>query len=298
MNLRLATALTLLAVAVLVPFSTLGASTAPKLVIGLIPEMNVFKQMERFQPLAEHLEQQLGVTVELKILSRYGNLIDSFITQKMDGAFFGSFTGALAIEKLQVIPLARPMNLNGESTYRGLVYTRKDSGIRTLDDMKGKRFAFVEKATTAGYLFPLAYFRNNGIANAETYLGEIFFAGSHDASLDAVLNRKADLGASKNTVFEWVRAANPRIDQEIHILAESLDVPSNGLCVRPDLDPALRQKIREVLLALDSTAEGQIILEKFKARKFIPTTTADYRPVIDLATQAGINLKTYQYQND
>ncbi len=120
-----------------------------ELIIGLIPEMNVFKQMERFNPLAEYLTEQIGVKITFSILSRYGNIIDSFTTESMDGAFFGSFTGALAIEKLGVVPLARPVNLDGESTYHAHIYTRKDSGIRTVADMRGKRFAFVEKATTA-----------------------------------------------------------------------------------------------------------------------------------------------------
>lgn len=294
---RLATRLALLAAIIFMTFTPQAHAAQTKLVIGLIPEMNVFKQMERFKPLAEYLSKQIGVKVEVTILSRYGNIIDSFVTQKMDGAFFGSFTGALAIEKLGVIPLARPINLNGESTYRGLIYTRKDSGIKTVADFEGKKFAFVEKATTAGYLFPLAYFRKNGVSDPARFLGEAFFAGSHDASLDAVLNKKADVGASKNTVFNWVRSTNPRIDQEIVILAESFDVPSNGLCVRSDLDPLIQKKLKDALLALDKNPVGQPVLEKFMARKFIETTVADYQPVIEMATQAGIELKNYHYRN-
>jgi phosphonate transport system substrate-binding protein len=295
---RLATRLALLAAIIFLTFTPQAQAAQPKLVIGLIPEMNVFKQMERFKPLAGYLSKQIGIEVEVTILSRYGNILDSFVTQKMDGAFFGSFTGALAIEKLGVIPLARPVNLNGESTYRGLIYTRKDSGIKTIADFKGKKFAFVEKATTAGYLFPLAYFRKNGVADPARFLGEAFFAGSHDASLDAVLNQKADVGASKNTVFHWVRSTNPRIDQEIVILAESFAVPSNGLCVRPDLDPLIQQKLKNALLALNQNPEGQPVLEKLKALKFIDTTVADFQPVIEMATQAGIELKNYQYRNE
>lgn len=295
---RLATILALLAALAFPPLSSPVRAEQTKLVIGLIPELNIFNQMARFKPLAAYLEKQTGSQVELKILSRYGNILDSFVSQNIDGAFFGSFTGALAMEKLGVIPLARPVNLNGESTYRGLIYTRKDSGIKTMADLKGKKFAFVDKATTAGYLFPLAHLRQHGITDLDSFLGESFFAGSHDASLDAVLNQKSDAGASKNTVFDWVRESNPRIDQEIVILAESLDVPSNGLCVRPDLDPRLQQKLKEALLTLHQSPAGQPILEKFKARKFIETTRADYQPVLDMAKQAGININSYQYRNE
>jgi phosphonate transport system substrate-binding protein len=101
---------------------TAGAATEvqqTEILIGLIPEMNVFKQQERFRPLTEYLTKKTGVKVNMTILSRYGNILECFTAEKMDGAFFGSFTGALAIEKLGVEPIARPVNLDGSSTYRG-----------------------------------------------------------------------------------------------------------------------------------------------------------------------------------
>jgi phosphonate transport system substrate-binding protein len=81
----------------------------------------------------------------------------------MDGAFFGSFSYTLAHAKLGVEVLVRPENLKGISSYHGLIFVRKDSRIRTAKDMKGKRFVFVDKATTAGYLLPLDYFLEHNI---------------------------------------------------------------------------------------------------------------------------------------
>ncbi|HEY6097393.1 MAG TPA: PhnD/SsuA/transferrin family substrate-binding protein, partial [Candidatus Deferrimicrobium sp.] len=66
------------------------------LVIGLIPERNIFKQIERYQPLADYLRDKTGIEVKLKVLSRYGNIINNFKSAGLDGAFFGSFTYALA----------------------------------------------------------------------------------------------------------------------------------------------------------------------------------------------------------
>jgi len=66
--------------------------------------------------------------------------------------------------------LVRAEDLYGRSMSRGVILVRKDSGINSIRDMKGKRFAFVDKATTAGYLSPLAYFKKMGIENYKTYL--------------------------------------------------------------------------------------------------------------------------------
>lgn len=278
---------------------TCGTAAAQKeLLIGLIPEMNVFKQMERFKPLSAYLKDKTGLPVRFKVLSRYGNILDNFTREKLDGAFFGSFTGALAIRKLGVIPLARPVNPDGESTYQGYLYTRKDSGIKTVKEMRGKKFAFVDKATTAGYIFPMAVLKSEGVNDLQSYFSEYFFAGSHDASLDAVLNQKADVGVSKNTVFDWVRKNEPRVDEEITILSKSAKVPSNGLCVRPTLAPELRNKLKKALMELDGTPQGLQVLKSLNALRFIETTTEDYDPVFDLVRKAGIDLDTYDYRND
>jgi len=236
--------------------------------------------------------------VEFTILSRYGNIIESFTTEKMDGAFFGSFTGALAIQKLGVVPLARPVNLDYTSTYQGYLFVRKDSGIRSAADMKGKRMAFVEKATTAGYIFPRAYLRENGITNIDSYFGEHFFTGSHDAAVFAVLNRKADIGAAKHSIYDRVRKEDPRVDQELIILAKSPMVPSNGLCVRKDLGADVRKKLKDALLSLKNEPEGKQVLDNFGAVMFIETTAQDYQPVFDMAKKAGIDMLRYNYRNE
>jgi phosphonate transport system substrate-binding protein len=83
--------------------------------IGLIPEQNIFKQIERYEPLASYLSKKIDMKVRLTVLSRYGNIIDNFTSAGMDGAFFGSFTYTLAHARLGVEVLARPVNLNGTS---------------------------------------------------------------------------------------------------------------------------------------------------------------------------------------
>jgi len=268
-----------------------------QVLIGLIPELNIFQQKKRFRLLGEYLGRKIGMPVEFTILSRYGNILESFEAGGMDGAFFGSFTGALAIERLGVVPLARPVNLDGTSTYHGFLFVRKDSGIRTVKEMRGKRMAFVDRATTAGYLFPLAWLRERGVAGPDGFFSEYYFTGSHDAAMIAVLDRKADVGAAKHSVWDRVRRVNPRVDEELLILAESQRVPSNGLCVRKDMEPDLREALRRALLDLERDPEGTRVLAEFGAIRFIETTAADYAPVQRMAREVGIDLARYVYRN-
>jgi phosphonate transport system substrate-binding protein len=267
------------------------------LTIGLIPEMNVFEQMGRFRPLAEHLSQQLGIEIELSMLSRYGNIVERITRREVDAAFLGSFTGAVASAQLGMVPVARPINPDGSSTYWGYIFTRGDSGIDSAEQMRGKRLALVERATTAGYVYPVAWFRRQGIDDLEGYFAEVQFWGSHDAAIQAVLDGRADVGAAKNTIWEHMETENPRIGEELRILATSPKVPSNGLFLSREVDAELRGAIRATLIGLHETAEGADVLRRLSALGFVATDIDSYQPVFDLAGEAGIEASSYTWRN-
>ena len=271
---------------------------AQTLRIGLIPEHNIFSQKRRYEPLADYLSEKVEAKVVLNVLSRYGNIIENFVSNDLDGAFFGSFTGALAHRKLGVEALARPEWVDGTSTYHGLLFVRKDSGIRSGADMKGKRFAFVDKAATAGWLFPLHYLQTQGIDDHRTWLEESYFTGTHEGTIYDVLEKKADIGAAMNTVFYRLAAADPRISDELMLLTRSPDVPANALCVRKNLDELLKRRLREALLTMDRHEDGKEVLRGFGATRFIATAEEDYAAVFDFAARIGLDLETYDYIND
>lgn len=274
------------------------APVKKSLLIGLIPERNIFEQLERYEPLANYLSKEIGVQIKLKVLTRYGNIIDNFVGSGMDGAFFGSFTYALAHAKLGVEVLARPEDFHGISTYYGLIFVRKDSGIRNSKDMKGKTFAFVDKATTAGYLLPLAYFKMGGIKDYRTYFKETYFSGTHDNSIYDVLEKRADIGAAKNSVFYRLAKNNRRIKDELYVLTRSPDVPQNGFAVRKDLEDSIKVKLKDALLKMHSDPVGRKVLKNLGAKRFIETTDSDYAGVYTYVKEIDLDLVSYDYIND
>jgi len=267
------------------------------LIIGLIPEQNIFKQMERYEPLAKYLQAHTGYKINLVVLPRYGNIIDNFVSKGMDGAFFGSFTYTLAHEKLGVEVIARPENLEGISTYCGLILVRRDGGIKTAADMRGKIFAFVDKATTAGYLLPLDYFHKNGITNVRAFFRETYFAGTHEDVIYDVLNGRADIGAAKNTIFERLAKADNRIGENLVILQRSPEVPENSLALRRDIGDVIKGRLKEALLTMHDDPAGKTVLNNFGAQRFIPTTDADFAPVLRYAKEIHLDLSSYDYTN-
>jgi phosphonate transport system substrate-binding protein len=266
--------------------------------IGLIPEHDLFHQLKRYEVLADYLSKKIQSNIKLIILSIYGNIIDNFVSGSMDAAFFGSFTYTLAHAKIGVEVIARPENNHGVSEYYGMIFTRKESNIKNIKDMEGKIFAFVDKATTAGYLFPMAYLKENGVTDYKTFLKETYFPGTHEDAIYDVLNGKADIGAAKDTVYFREADKNPRINKELNIIVESLKVPENGLAVRKDLDESVKKKLKEALLNMNKESDGQKALNNLGALKFIETTDTDYVNVRKLMKKIGLNLSTYEYMNE
>jgi phosphonate transport system substrate-binding protein len=268
------------------------------ILIGLVPEQNIFSQMERYQPIADYLSAKIGVRVKLIILPSYGDIVEDFTTGGMDGAFLGSLTYTLLHDKLGVEVVARPLGLNGASTYRGVIFSREDSGIKKAQDMRGKRFAFVDKASAAGYLLPLAYFRSHGIKDYRRYFRETYFTGTHEDAVEDVLNGRADIGAAKNSVLRRFAAKDPSIANKLHFIAYSPEFPESSFAVRKDLNGDIKNKLRDALLNMDNDPEGRSILTRFSAQKFLVTTDEDFQPLYQYMRELGITLTGYDYSEE
>lgn len=272
------------------------ASGAEEILIGLIPEENIFNQMERHRPLASYLTKKLGINVRFTILSRYGDVLDRFMSRKMDGAFFGVFTGALVMEQLDAEPIVHPVNLEGSSAVQSYIFVRKDSDIANVRDMKGKKIAFVDKATVTGYLYALSHLKERGVQDLKSYFKEISFTGSHGSTIYAVLDGRADIGTAKSKIFNQMAKKDHSIKEELTILARSREFPDSTLFLRKDLSLSRRLQLRDILLDMANDAEGIQVLKKLEAAAFIGAKKNDFRSFFEITQQAGITLKTYRYK--
>jgi len=265
----------------------LRAFCQDELLIGLIPEENIFDQVKKHRPLAAYLSKKLGIKVRLTILSRYGDIIDKFESGRMDGAFFGIMTGYLAMEKLGVEPIATPVGLDGKATVQSYIFVRKDSGIKTVKDMQDKRIAFVDSLTVTGYLFAVSYLKEQGVHNPEAYFKEHYFTGSHDSVIYSVLDNRADIGCAKDRVFKKMIDKDRSIDNELAVIATSKDFPSATLCVRKGMPAQLKTKLKKVLLHMGREDEGKEVLKKLGALGFEDAQRRNYAFVKDLLRKAG-----------
>ncbi|MEW6219920.1 MAG: phosphate/phosphite/phosphonate ABC transporter substrate-binding protein [Thermodesulfobacteriota bacterium] len=263
------------------------------LVIALVPEQNVSEQRRHYRFLARYLQEKLGLPVELELMTSYCSICKAVAEGTADAGFFGSFSYVLAQTKTAIEPLARPVDLNDSASYRCFIFARRDRGIEKVPDMQGRRLVLVDRATTAGYIYPLYYFRNQGVVRLEDFFGRVDFAGTHDAAAWAVFIGEADVGACKSQVYQALAREYPAFAQEMSVLAASPEVPSNTFAVRKDVNPVLKMRLRDLLLGMHDSAAGREALAGFGAKRFIPTLHEDYRPLFLMIDALGIDLGTF-----
>lgn len=265
--------------------------------IAILPEQNVFEQKKRYKPLAEYLSKALNVNVKIKLLDSYGSIYDEIKNKTIDGAFFGSFNYVLTKARTSIEPIARAMETNGNSMYKGIIFTRKGTGLTSdVKTWKNKRIALVHEVTTAGYIFPRWYLKKQGINSFEHYFSRIIFSGSHDAAILSVFKGQADIGAAKDLVLQKILSENPTIKNEIVILASSIAVPSNSLCLRSGIDSKTKESLKKSLLSMHNNSDGKIALKALNASKFVETADSEFDALRQMAKDIGIDIKSYPFR--
>jgi phosphonate transport system substrate-binding protein len=171
--------------------------SGPPITIALLPERNVFDQKKRYKPLQEYLSTAIGQPVVFKLLDNYQVILPNS-QHRVEGRFR---------QHERAIARSRAASDSGAAggAQRGLDLHRRNlcQGRQASPRIEDGRASalLVNKATTAGYLYPLSLLRLSGYAgDPERYFARMIFAGSHDAAILAVFNGEADFGACKNTV--------------------------------------------------------------------------------------------------
>ncbi|MFQ6055334.1 MAG: phosphate/phosphite/phosphonate ABC transporter substrate-binding protein, partial [Methanosarcinales archaeon] len=190
--------------------------------MGLIPADDAAEMLRQYQPVVDYLSSKLGMKVELYVTDDYTAAIEAMKSKHIDMAWFGPFSYILAAKEAGAEAIVNGIRRDtGLSTYRTVFVTRADSRIKTLDDLKGKSFAFVDPASTSGNLIPRKVLIENGI-DPDKDFSLTYYAGTHNAVEYAVANGKVDAGAdSDNSYNRMVKAGE--IDPNVNVIIYTSD---------------------------------------------------------------------------
>lgn len=230
--------------------------------------------VEKYQPLMEHLSAKIGRPVELRVFASTQEIIRNLGSGDIDALIIGSSGGARAIRDLGAVPVARPEK-GGVSGYRGCIIVRRDSGLKKIEELKGKRFDYVGKGTSAGYIYPRALLAGKKL-DPDAFFGAATFVGKHDIAVMRVLNRESDGASVKDQDLEKLSRSDPRVATEIVVLQRSGLYPDGTLLFRKGTAAATVNAVEKVLLGIGKDPEGKAALASVGADRYIPTGGKDF----------------------
>jgi phosphonate transport system substrate-binding protein len=246
-----------------------SAASARTLVVGAISGKPT-EEIARFHPLAQHLAGRLAdFGIERGKVVVVGSVRELAELMRGGGAdlMFDSPYPTLAVGELSGSKVLLRRWKGGKPSYRSLVVVRADSPITSAKELRGKVIAFEDSYSTSGYFLPAVSLQRLGLTlrelpnpRAKVSTGEVgyVFSEAYANSLTWLLHGRADAAGVGEHDYERFLV---RETERMRIVLETPHVPRNLVGVRGDLAPALVARIRSLLVELDRTHEGKVLLE-------------------------------------
>lgn len=251
-----------------------GCGKPKKLVLGMIPSETPQKLEQEFQQMKLYLEKELNVEIEFFVPGDYKELVKSVSEGTVDIALFGPFSYVLAEYECDLDPLLVRSKRTYGTSYNSTIIVPVDSKIENVADLEGKRFAFVNSASTSGCLIPSALFKSRDI-ETDTFF-DYYFAGTHDTVILDVLSGKADAGACANTIFKRLSIKGAINPDDFRIIWKSDSIPGSPFVARADLDGKTKEAFQKALLEVDSKDPNALNAFDSSIEKYVPAKVEMY----------------------
>ena len=306
MAIRRLGALGLTAALIVATLAGLPVTPAPaetKLVMAFVPSGEARTILESGNKLAHLLEVATGYRFESFVATSYAGVIEAMGAGRADIGWLNTFSYVIAHQKYGAEVRLVTVRF-GLPYYRAEIIAQSSAGINTLADLKGKRFAFVDPASTSGYLFPLAGLKKAGY-DPQKFFGQTIFAGSHNNVVLAVYQGRVDAGSVFEDARGSVQKTLPDVMQKLKVVWKSDPIPNDTVTFRRELPGDVKDRVTKALLRfsqdpaglealkslyeIEALADYTLLVSKYKIN--VPTLDAFYTPVRDVAQYAGINLE-------
>ncbi|HYF07315.1 MAG TPA: phosphate/phosphite/phosphonate ABC transporter substrate-binding protein [Acetobacteraceae bacterium] len=239
------------------------AAQVPQLRIGVLGGENEADRLGRFGPYRDLLERTFGVPVRLYFAADYSGVIQAFGARQVEVSTMSpsAYAAAWLDTNGGVEPILVTEEADGGISYVAVMVVRADSGIRSLDDMRGRAIAWSDPNSASGYLIPRFSLRRQGI-NPDQFFGRAGFAGGHEQAVVAVLQRQFDaavvwssgLGEEREGFTRGVLRAMVEKGMvnmaELRVIWRSEPIINGPTVVRSDLPASFKEDMKLFHLAL------------------------------------------------
>ena len=253
--------------------------------IGVLPDESEAVLRERLTPLFEFLSQETGLPYELVIPNNYAELVRAFGEGLIDLGYFGGVTFMQANSEYDAVPLV----MRDVDTRFTSVLVVADESVKTLKELRGKRFGFGSRLSTSGHLMPRHFLQVEHGVTPENYFHSVQYSGKHDRTAYWVRDGVVDAGVVNAEVIRKMFADGRLQPDDIRIILTTPPYPDYVWAVHPQTHPVDRENILRAFLQLSTdNPQHEAILSKTGAASFYPASIEDFSMLKEIMTRRGV----------
>jgi phosphonate transport system substrate-binding protein len=258
------------------------AAADQPLIIALTPSRDPTALQQAGDEFAKTIARLSGVPMRAMVASDYAGVVEAVRSRRVDLAFVHPVGYVLANREAGCQILVRDI-WQGKTAYTARFFVRKGTGIERLEDLRGKTIAFVDPASSSGYIYPMVLLIKKGLVrdrDPKTFFKDALFAGTHDAAIQAVLHGRVDAAASFDKAPE-VHLKDAAQISKLSVVGETPEIPEAGICSRPGLPAETLARLKTALLAIKGPEHAAVLKQIYDIDGFVEASDKDYDPVRD-----------------
>jgi phosphonate transport system substrate-binding protein len=255
-------------------------------VLGVHPLYNPQELHRIYAPLVDYLNARLdGPELRLEVSFDYAEFERKLYSGKFHFALLNPYQTVRSFEHGY-----RAFGKMGDDyQFRGILLVRRDSGIESVADLRGKAISYPAETALAAAMLPQAFLQENGLdVMRET---RSLYVGPQDSSIMSVVLGRSAAGATWPAVWRAFRKEHPELAAALEVKWETLPLANNGLVVREGVPADLLRQVRDLLVELHDDREGRVILSRMGLSRFEPADNATYAPVVAFLDRFGKTLR-------
>lgn len=163
------------------------------------------------------------------------------------------------------------------------VVVRAGEAYASFADLEGCAWAINERSSHSGYFVTRQHLA--ALGRREGFFGRVLESGSHQRSLELLMEGRIDATAIDSTVLELLLAQRPTLARELQVIDSLGPSPMPPWVLRQELPLALRHDLREALLTMHLDAEGRAALAEGQVARFAAVDDGDYDPIRQMLAQ-------------
>ncbi|HFF0998492.1 TPA: phosphate/phosphite/phosphonate ABC transporter substrate-binding protein [Staphylococcus aureus] len=263
-----------------------GGYKPKELTVQFVPSQNAGTLEAKAKPLEKLLSKELGIPVKVSVSTNYNTIVEAMKSKKVDVGFLPPTAYTLAHDQKAADLLLQAQRFGVKEdgsaskelvdSYKSEILVKKDSKIKSLKDLKGKKIALQDVTSTAGYTFPLAMLKNEAGINATKDMKIVNVKG-HDQAVISLLNGDVDAAAVFNDARNTVKKDQPNVFKDTRILKLTQAIPNDTISVRPDMDKDFQEKLKKAFIVIAKSKEGhKIISEVYSHEGYTETKDSNF----------------------